>query len=364
MKILMTADAVGGVWTYAHTLCRALASHDIQVVLAVMGPAPNDAQRRMMERLANVWMTCGDFRLEWMEQPWPDITRAGEWLLQLAHDECIDVVHLNGYAHAALDWRVPRLLVAHSCVCSWWEAVHGAPAPPEWNRYRAMVAAGLRAADAVVAPTRSFLNDISRLHGVARRTRVIHNAAPSTSVNRSEARDPIVFACGRAWDEAKNVRRLEAAARSLNGEVYVAGAYASPDGRRMAFGSLQALDALAPDVVHAWMSRAAVFVHPALYEPFGLAVLEAAQRGCALVLSDLPTLRELWKDVALFADPRAPQAFAMHMQHLLDDPVARATWANAAQLRAVRFKPEAMAQAYVSLYRTLITDCSTGWAAA
>ena len=38
----------------------------------------------------------------------------------------------------------------------------------------------------------------------------------------------------------------------------------------------------------------------ALYEPFGLAVLEAAQAGCALVLSDIPTFRELWDGAALF----------------------------------------------------------------
>ena len=51
------------------------------------------------------------------------------------------------------------------------------------------------------------------------------------------------------------------------------------------------------------MARTAVFVSPALYEPFGLAVLEAAQAGCALVLSDIPTFRELWDGVALFVAP-------------------------------------------------------------
>ena len=37
------------------------------------------------------------------------------------------------------------------------------------------------------------------------------------------------------------------------------------------------------------MSRAAIFFSPALYEPFGLGVLEAAARGCALVLADIPS---------------------------------------------------------------------------
>ena len=48
-----------------------------------------------------------------------------------------------------------------------------------------------------------------------------------------------------------------------------------------------------PDLL-ALMRRAGVFVVPALYEPFGLAALEAASGACPLVLADIPSLRELW----------------------------------------------------------------------
>lgn len=43
-----------------------------------------------------------------------------------------------------------------------------------------------------------------------------------------------------------------------------------------------------------------IYVHPALCEPFGLAVVEAAQAGCALVLSEIAPLRENWEGAALF----------------------------------------------------------------
>ena len=43
-----------------------------------------------------------------------------------------------------------------------------------------------------------------------------------------------------------------------------------------------------------------IFVSVSRYEPFGLAVLEAAHAGCALVLSDIPTFRELWQGAASF----------------------------------------------------------------
>ena len=43
LPVLMTADAVGGVWHYALALCAALP--EIRFVLAVMGPMPSAAQR-------------------------------------------------------------------------------------------------------------------------------------------------------------------------------------------------------------------------------------------------------------------------------------------------------------------------------
>ena len=69
------------------------------------------------------------FALEWMKDPWADVDRAGAWLLALESQLHPDVVHLNGFCHAALPWRAPVVTVAHSCVCSWWRSVHGVQAP-------------------------------------------------------------------------------------------------------------------------------------------------------------------------------------------------------------------------------------------
>ena len=43
-RVLMTADAVGGVWTYALDLAQGLNEADIAVRLAVLGPAPSPDQ--------------------------------------------------------------------------------------------------------------------------------------------------------------------------------------------------------------------------------------------------------------------------------------------------------------------------------
>src|SRR4051794_34605905 len=118
MKVLMTADTVGGVWTYVLDLARAAA--DVDFVIATMGARATDAQQRQAAALPNVRLVTSAWKLEWMDDPWDDVDDAGTWLLDLEVREAPDVVHLNGYAHGALPFAAPKLVVAHSCVLSWW----------------------------------------------------------------------------------------------------------------------------------------------------------------------------------------------------------------------------------------------------
>src|SRR5689334_19128168 len=113
MRVLMTTDCVGGVWTYVLELARALAPHGVEVALATMGPAPTDEQRREAEQLDNVTLHVSTFQLEWMDDPWLDVGRAAEWLMSLECRVRPDVVHLNGYAHGDLPWRAPTIIVGH-----------------------------------------------------------------------------------------------------------------------------------------------------------------------------------------------------------------------------------------------------------
>ena len=119
MKVLMTTDTVGGVWTYALELADALARHGVRTSLAAMGPRPNEAQEAEVRASSIERFEHAEVKLEWMAEPWEDVERAGEWLLALADEVRPDVVHLNGYAHGALCWDVPTLVAAHSCVLSW-----------------------------------------------------------------------------------------------------------------------------------------------------------------------------------------------------------------------------------------------------
>jgi len=364
MRVLMTADAVGGVWTYAMEVCKQLAKHDVCIVLATMGPRPSKLQRTQAEQIPKLQLHTADYKLEWMENPWADVERAGDWLLNIAARNGIDLVHLNGYVHAALPWRKPVVVVAHSCVYSWWQAVHGVPPPPHWERYRTMLQLGLNCAGAIVAPTQAFLEQLRQHHQTMRPSRVIHNARSpglySVDDCHSEraGKEPVVFACGRLWDEAKDMRVLDRAAEGLPWPVYVAGSDDSPDGTRFRATVLHSLGWRPPEQIAAWLKRSAVFVHPARYEPFGLSVLEAAHAGCALVLSDIPSLRELWYDAAVFVNPADAAALHAALRGLICDPARRRAFGTKARQRAMQFSPERMGEEYLSLYRALSNSMS------
>ncbi len=110
----------------------------------------------------------GPFPLEWQDDPWAGVDAAGEWLLSLAADVRPDVVHLNGYAHAALPvagaGRRGRPLRRRVVVA---RGARQAP-PPAWDEYRRRVAAGLVAADRVVAPTAAVAADLAAAYGFSR----------------------------------------------------------------------------------------------------------------------------------------------------------------------------------------------------
>jgi len=345
--VLMSADAVGEVWTHAVTLAGALARRGIRTSLAVFTAELPASLRAQAWDVRGLQIFEAPYRPEWMEDAWEDVRRAGEWLVSLARVLRPDVVHLNGYAHGALGWPVPAVVAAHSCVCSWWEAVHGAPAPVSWDRYRAEVRRGLLGAARVVAPSRAMLDTLERLHGPVPTARVVHNARALAPV-RGVEKESWVLTAGRVWDEAKNVAVLEMAARAV--PIRVAGDVRHPSGEDRRPAGLEWVGRLGPEAMRLAMARASIYAHPAVYEPFGLAPLEAALQGCALVLSDIRPMRELWEGAALFVPPRNGAAWAAALSSLMADAQRRRRLAEAARARAGTFRPERQAEEMLRVY--------------
>jgi glycosyltransferase involved in cell wall biosynthesis len=122
----------------------------------------------------------------------------------------------------------------------------------------------------------------------------------------------------------------------------------------MAFEHLVPLGQLGERGIADILSTRPVFASAARYEPFGLAVLEAALAGCALVLSDIPTFRELWDGAAVFVDPDDADGFAEAIGILAADGPLRLGNGARARERAAAYGPTAMAAGMITVYDRLL----------
>ncbi len=357
-RILMTADAIGGVWTYALDLSRWLGGLGIEVVLVNMGRRCTTAQRREAWSIPTLSLLELPRKLEWMDEPWEEVDRAGAELLELERAHRPDLIHLNGYAHGAVPFAAPRVVVAHSCVLSWWQAVHHAPAPERYETYRTRVSRGLASCDRVICVSRFMQNALRTHYGFARPSALIYNGSdPERYV--PGVKEPLVFGAGRFWDAAKNLEMLSACAPHVSWPIVAAGDDARPPGvqelapppRR---SELRTLGPTSREETAALMARASIYALPARYEPFGLSVLEAALSGCALVLGDIPSLRELWHDAAVFVDPEDGAALTLAINDLIDRPSTRAELSRRARARAEPLTLARMAESYLGLYQSML----------
>lgn len=355
--VLMTADPIGGIWNYSLELARALEQHGIRVSLATMGARLTPQQKSEARRLKNVEVFESSFKLEWMPEPWDEVERAGDWLQQLEAILAPDVVHLNGFSLAALDWNAPTVVVCHSCVMSWWQAVKYSALPPAWMRYEDEVREGLAHADKVVAPSQAMLKTVRFNYGGCESGQVIYNAVQPSRF-RPARKEPFVLTVGRLWDEAKNLSALKSISASIRWPVYAAGETVSSYCRRAdsqgdGDGEIIGLGQLSTDELADWYGRASIYALPARYEPFGLTALEAALSGCALVLGDIESLREIWADSALYVHPEDVDGLREAVSFLIRNPEEREALAQKASERAQLYDPGRMARQYVSVYESL-----------
>jgi glycosyltransferase involved in cell wall biosynthesis len=351
----MTTDAVGGVWTYALDLAGALAPLGVQTTLAVLGPRPGVAETADAEAIPSLELVETGLPLDWTAKEQAEVREAGAALADLARRCQADLIHLNSPALAAgTRFPAPVVGVCHSCLATWWAAVRGGEMPEDFRWRAAANRQGLVACHALVAPSAAFADAMARAYELPRPL-TVHNGRRQAETTAAE-RQRQVFTAGRLWDEGKNVAALDAAAALIDAPLYAAGPLEGPNGARAMLREARALGALSSQEVRAWLTRSPIFASAALYEPFGLAVLEAAQAGCALLLADIPTFRELWHDAAVFIPPDEPQAIAAALRSLLDAPDRTAALGAAARARAGHYTLGAMAEGMLGVYGVLLAS--------
>jgi glycosyltransferase involved in cell wall biosynthesis len=185
----------------------------------------------------------------------------------------------------------------------------------------------------------------------ATRMLVIPNGTPLG--DRTARKENLVLAAGRMWDPAKNLEALTAAAKAISGGVMIAGD-AGSSSNRQACEHVQMLGRLPAGELARLRRHAAVFAAPARYEPFGLAILEAAADHCALVLGDISSLRESWDGCALFIEPEDHEALASAINSLLWHPERASALGRRARRRAEELSITRTARSYAVLYHELV----------
>lgn len=295
-----------------------------------------------------------DLPLDWLATGPEPVLAAGEAIAGLARDLRADIVHLNSPTLAAsARFDQPVVAVAHGCTATWWRAAHGCAPDAAYAWQADLMRAGLLAADATVAPSASFAADLQATYALPTAPLAIHNGRSPQALGQG-ASAAHAFTAGRLWDRVKGAAVLDRVAQRLSIPLRAAGPVAGPHGETVAPEHLTLLGNLSAPALAAELARQPVFVSAATFEPFGLAVLEAAQAGCALVLSDIPTFRELWDGAALFVPADNDVAYAAIIEELIADPIQRDALGQAALRRAARYTPDATAAAMADLHARLV----------
>lgn len=352
LRVFLTADAVGGVWTQVLDLARGLSSAGASVDVATLGPPPSAGQAREA-REAGVKLTVTGLPLDWMAGTARALHDAAGQLREMAAASRAHVAHVHAPALAGrADWPLPLVVTAHSCVGTWWADVKGGCLPPDLAWRARMTREGLSTADLALAPSRSFAARLSRFYNLEVPVEPVLNGRtlPDRRGPRALPRSGVLTA-GRLWDAGKDLATLDEAAGRIDVSVAAAGPARGPGGESFTPRHLELLGSLSPQELFERYAGAAVFASPAVYEPFGLAALEAAASGAALVLSDIPTFRELWDGAALFFAPRCASALANALGDALHagDELRRK-----ARIRAEHYTHERMLAGTTAAYRRAV----------
>jgi len=295
-----------------------------------------------------------------MEDSQAGIQASLERLAEIIHDARPDVLHFNQFCYGALESGIPKIVVAHSDLLSWWRAVHddGPPRSSWLDWYTGVVSRGLSGADAVVAPSRWMLDTLHTFYQLPFRCWVIYNGRTEDLFRPSARKSESVLSVGRIWDEGKQIRLL--LEREHNVPVRIAGSVHPPGTASHDQATLESTGNFTfcgeqdEDQLRELYANSATYAATSRYEPFGLAPVEAALSRCALVVNDIPVFHELWGDAAFYFDRNNAESLAQAIRLLSEFSSFRESLADSAYERArQRFGSARMVREYENLYRSL-----------
>jgi glycosyltransferase involved in cell wall biosynthesis len=358
MRVLLTTDTVGGVWTFTKELAVELIRQHHSVAMVSFGQLPSPEQSEWSARTADrhsdkFQYHASSVPLEWMKDNERAYSAGEAELLRIADQFAPDILHTNQFCFGKLPLSIPKIATAHSDVLSWAQACKpdGLERSPWLSRYCEMVQEGLHGADAVVAPTSWMMNALANNFEVRASRYVIMNGRSIIPVRSADGRALRAVTAGRLWDEAKNIVSLESVNSPI--PIVVAGSFAFDvvSAPRIP-ANLEFRGVLSEAALLELFNSSSIYIACSVYEPFGLAAVEAASCGCAVICNDIPSLREVWADAAIYYSDTQSLEAVLHTFH--SSPALLAEARSRSLLRARRLTARNMAQQYRTLYKQVI----------
>ncbi|KAB1072853.1 glycosyltransferase family 4 protein [Methylobacterium planeticum] len=364
LHVLLSTEAARGLWGYTLELAAGLSGRGVSTTLAVLGPAPSPEQTASAAAIAECRLVVTGLSLDPAAPDGTALREAADAIAGLAWRLQADIAHLHDPALIAGGGiPIPTVVTCHDCAATRWATLEEAPLSPDLTWQRDLAAEGLRAADLLIAPTHAFAELTAAAYGLEAPPLVVRPGRRAPGPVSPCQGLPLVLTSGRLWDRGRNLTALDRVAEGLPVPVQAAGSIESPEGERVALQSVQALGPIPAADLAARLAARPIFASLSRYEPFGLGVLEAAQAGCALVLSDIPTFRELWEEAAILVPPDDAAAAERAITGLLADRDRRRRFGEAARARSEQYGREAALDAIAAVYATLSARLPTGVAA-
>jgi glycogen synthase len=358
MRLLITTDTIGGVWTFSLELVRGLLDRGCAVALISFGRPPSSTQQGSCDVLTEQFSerflyVPSDAPLEWMEANGSAFTKGAPLLARIATQFDVDLLHSNQLCFGALDLPIPKIVTVHSDVLSWAQSCGTTLANSHWlQQYLSLVRAGLGGAGAVVAPTRWMMRALAKLYPLPE-TRVTIPNGRFIAPSHNDMRTLQAITAGRLWDPAKDLFLLTNVDSPI--PILVAGKIQRESSvAPSALGPFELLGEVAEDQLLNLFRQSAIYVCTSKYEPFGLAPLEAALCGCAVLARGIPSLREVWQDGALYFTDAA--SLSLLLQRLSDCPETLHDIQMRSCQRARHFTRDRMVDQYFKLFEVTIAQ--------
>jgi len=304
--------------------------------------------------------------------PWRVYGLAEQFFLpRVLHKLKPDLVHFPHFT-VPIFTRVPFVVTIHDLILHHWPSSR-ATTLPKWlywfkmQVYYLVIKTAVKRARAIITPSQTVAQEIAKIYSGTSHKITAIPLAPSKLSKPIEINNlPVTFflAVGAAYPH-KNLERLLRAMLLVRqqlpaAKLIIVGRKDFFMDRLEKYSRQLKLD----QVVHFWgeasegelaflYSKAAAYVMPSLDEGFGLGPIEALANQVPVVASDIPVLREILGEAAMFVDPLSEIDIAQGIIKIIDSNI-RIGLLSAAPAVLSNYSWDSVAQRTLDIYQSIL----------